>query len=98
MHPTDYFYEPVRYLACHGVISGYADGTFRPYNNTTRGADGQDRRARLRRSPIQTPATPTFTDVPPATRSTRSSRRRRRNSIVSGYAGSRHLPALQTPT
>ena len=24
------------YLACNGVISGYADGTFRPYNNTTR--------------------------------------------------------------
>jgi hypothetical protein len=27
----------VQYLACHGVISGYADGTFRPFNNTTRG-------------------------------------------------------------
>jgi hypothetical protein len=33
----DYFYGPVQYLACHGVIGGYADGTFRPYNNTTRG-------------------------------------------------------------
>jgi carboxypeptidase T len=36
VHPTDYFYIPVQYLACHGVISGYADGTFQPYNNTTR--------------------------------------------------------------
>jgi predicted extracellular nuclease len=35
--PSDYFYVPVQYLACHGVIGGYADGTFRPYNNTTRG-------------------------------------------------------------
>ena len=34
---TDYFYTPVQYLACHGVICGYADGTFRPYNQTTRG-------------------------------------------------------------
>jgi hypothetical protein len=42
---TDYFYEPVRYLFCRGVISGYTtsppcDGTtpcFKPYNNTTRG-------------------------------------------------------------
>jgi plastocyanin len=34
--PTDFFYEPVRYLTCHGVVTGYADGTFRPYNNTTR--------------------------------------------------------------
>ena len=36
MHPTDYFYGPVQYLACHGVISGYGDGTFRPYATTTR--------------------------------------------------------------
>lgn len=35
--PSDYFYEAVRYLYCAGVISGYADNTFRPYNNTTRG-------------------------------------------------------------
>jgi hypothetical protein len=36
VQPTDYFYRPVQYLACHGVISGYADNTFRPYANTTR--------------------------------------------------------------
>jgi hypothetical protein len=42
---TDYFYEPVRYLYCRNVISGYTSnppcdaGTpcFKPYNNTTRG-------------------------------------------------------------
>ncbi|HUS15921.1 MAG TPA: S-layer homology domain-containing protein, partial [Chloroflexia bacterium] len=37
VHPADYFYGPVQYLACHNVISGYSDGTFRPYANTTRG-------------------------------------------------------------
>lgn len=37
VHPTDYFYDAVQYLYCHGAISGYSDGTFRPYNNTTRG-------------------------------------------------------------
>jgi hypothetical protein len=37
VHPTDYFYEAVRYLYCRGVISGYSDNTFRPFNNTTRG-------------------------------------------------------------
>ncbi|MGI8588254.1 MAG: S-layer homology domain-containing protein [Chloroflexia bacterium] len=36
VHPADYFYTPVSYLACHGVVSGYGDGTFRPYANTTR--------------------------------------------------------------
>jgi hypothetical protein len=63
VHSADYFYAPVRYLYCQGVISGYADNTFRPYNNTTRGqmvkivvlGDGLA---------ITTPATPTFADVP----------------------------------
>ncbi len=35
--PTAYYYQGVYYLACHGVISGYSDGTYRPFNNTTRG-------------------------------------------------------------
>src|SRR5207249_4789617 len=63
VHPGDYFYEPVRYLYCRGVISGYGDGTFRPYNNTTRG--------QLTKivvlgfgMPLYTPPTPTFRDVP----------------------------------
>ncbi|MDQ6694354.1 MAG: SBBP repeat-containing protein, partial [Chloroflexota bacterium] len=34
---SDYFYQAVQYLYCHGVIGGYPDGTFRPGNNTTRG-------------------------------------------------------------
>jgi hypothetical protein len=61
--PTDYFYEAVRYLYCAGVISGYSDNTFRPYNPTTRG--------QLTKIvilgfglPLYTPPTPTFTDVP----------------------------------
>ncbi|MDQ2810062.1 MAG: S-layer homology domain-containing protein [Chloroflexota bacterium] len=35
--PTAYYYTPVYDLACHGVISGYSDGTFKPFNTTTRG-------------------------------------------------------------
>ena len=63
VQPTDYFYEAVRYLYCRGVISGYGDHTFRPYNLTTRGqltkivvlAEGWA---------VYTPPTPTFSDVP----------------------------------
>ena len=33
---TDYFWNPVSYLGCHGVVGGYSDGTFRPYNLATR--------------------------------------------------------------
>lgn len=63
VHPSDYFYEPVRYLYCMGAISGYADGTFRPFNTTTRSqltkilviAEGW---------PLLNPEVPTFNDVP----------------------------------
>ena len=37
MQPADYFYDPVRYMYCAGIISGYGDNTFRPFNDTTRG-------------------------------------------------------------
>jgi S-layer homology domain len=60
---SDYFYQAVRYLYCHGIVSGYGDGTFKPYNLTTRGqltkivtlAEGWT---------LYTPPTPTFRDVP----------------------------------
>ncbi len=35
--PDNTFYTHVRCLACRGIISGYADGTFRPNNPVTRG-------------------------------------------------------------
>jgi hypothetical protein len=35
--PADHpFYENIRWLYCKGAVSGYADNTFRPYNNVTR--------------------------------------------------------------
>jgi hypothetical protein len=64
VQPGDYFYTPVRYLYCRDVISGYADNTFRPYNNTTRGqlskivvlAEGWI---------VNCPSNSGFSDVPP---------------------------------
>jgi hypothetical protein len=35
--PTDPFYDVIETAACYGVISGYADGTFREGANVTRG-------------------------------------------------------------
>lgn len=37
VQPEDWFYEPVNWMACQGVVGGYPDGTFRPNNPTTRG-------------------------------------------------------------
>jgi hypothetical protein len=64
VHPTDYFYEAVRFLYCEGAVSGYADGTFRPYDNTTRGQLCKIVVVAMHWD-IYTPPTPTFTDVLP---------------------------------
>jgi hypothetical protein len=59
---SEYFYIPVRYLFCLGAISGYSDGTFRPYSNTTR---GQLTKIVVvaERWPINTTGAPHFSDV-----------------------------------
>jgi subtilisin family serine protease len=35
--PENTFYSFIRCLVCRGIISGYDDGTFRPFNDITRG-------------------------------------------------------------
>ncbi|HMA36041.1 MAG TPA: PQQ-binding-like beta-propeller repeat protein [Chloroflexia bacterium] len=90
VHATDYFYTPVLYLACHGVISGYSNGdgtfSFRPYNNTTR--------AQMVKivvlgfsKPIVTPAggNNTFADVPPSQPFFSVIETAAADNIVSGY-------------
>jgi len=57
------YYDYIYYLACHGIVSGYTDTTFRPNNSATRGqlskmvvlAEGW---------PINTSGGPHFSDVP----------------------------------
>jgi hypothetical protein len=64
VHPSNYFYQAVNWLVCHGIVSGYSDNTFRPYNGATR--------AQLMKIvvlgeawPLYTPPQPTFLDVQP---------------------------------
>ncbi len=61
--PSAYYYTAVYYLACRGVVSGYNDGTFLPFNNTTRG-----QMAKIVVLAYQIPVNPpdggTFADVP----------------------------------
>ncbi len=85
VQPTDYFYQAVTYLACHGAISGYSDGSFRPFNNTTRGqlckivvlAEGWD---------INTTGGPHFTDVPPSNAFYGFVETAFHHEVISGYA------------
>ena len=61
--PTDYYYAAVNYLYCHGAISGYADGSFRPYNDTTRAQVSKIIVISVGWA-INTTGGPHFTDVP----------------------------------
>jgi subtilisin family serine protease len=60
---TDWFYQYVEYVSLRGIANGYADGTFRPYANATRGQIAKMVVLGMN-LPIVTPATPTFSDVP----------------------------------
>lgn len=89
--PTDYFYEGVRYLYCNGVISGYADNTFRPYTNTTRGQMAKIVVLAFNLD-IYTPPNPTFSDVPTDHSFYTYIETAAYNRIVSGYADSTFRP------
>ncbi|HMA36680.1 MAG TPA: S-layer homology domain-containing protein, partial [Chloroflexia bacterium] len=90
VHAPDYFYTPVLYLACHGVISGYANGdgtySFRPYNQTTRAQQVKIVVLGFAR-PIMTPAggNSTFADVPPSQPFFAVVETAAADQIVSGY-------------
>jgi amidase len=57
-------YSYVSYLFCNGIISGYADGTFRPNEGSTRGQFAKMLVLGLRWVPYD-PVQPTFSDVRP---------------------------------
>ena len=89
--PDDYFYTAVRYLYCAGVVSGYSDNTFRPYNNTTR--------AQLSKIIVLAegwtdpcPSTGHCTDVPPSNPFFCFIETAYAHGVISGYADGTFLP------
>lgn len=82
---SDYFFEPVHYLVCHGVISGYDDHTFRPFNDTTRGQMAKIVVLGFG-VPIYTPTTATFNDVPTTDKFFTWVESAAKAGIISGYA------------
>ncbi len=91
VYSGDYFYEAVRYLYCIGAISGYADNTFRPYNNTTRAqlckiivlSEGWD---------IDTTGGPHFSDVPEGSDFYDYIETAYNHSIITGYSNGTFRP------
>ncbi len=63
--PLDSPFAPaIEYLAAHGIVAGYSDNTFRPGAGATRAQVAKMVVTGLG-LPITTPATATFSDVPP---------------------------------
>jgi hypothetical protein len=85
VHPGDYFYEAVQHMFCAGVISGYSDNSFRPYNNTTRGQICKIVTLFLG-MPINTMGGPHFLDVPASNPFYSYVETAYNAGIISGYA------------
>jgi hypothetical protein len=85
-----YNYDFIYYLACHGIVSGYADTTFRPNNPTTRG-----QLAKIASNSAgynDTVTVQSFADVPPSNTFYVWIQRIASRGLISGYACGGHNP------
>jgi hypothetical protein len=91
VNPTDYFYAPVLDLYSRGAIAGYPDGTFRPYNNITRGQIAKVVVLALQ-WPQANPATGTFSDVAPGSTFFPYVETAVQHGVISGYPDGTYRP------
>jgi hypothetical protein len=98
--PEDPFHSFIICLACRGVLGGYADGSFRPYNNITR---GQIAKVVSNAAGFQEPVTgQTYEDVPPTHTFWEWIERLSTRVVMSGYpcgqrTGEPCVPPLNRP-
>ncbi len=84
--PTAYYYTGVYYLACRGVISGYSDGTYKPFNNTTRAQMTKIVTLAFNLALVTPPPTGTFADVDSSSVFYQLIETAAARSLVSGYS------------
>jgi hypothetical protein len=89
--PNYWAYSFIEFLAQRGIISGYADGTFRPNSTATR-AQLSKMVVVARGWPITTPPTPTFRDVPATHAFYQYIETARAHNVISGYADGTFRP------
>ena len=94
MPDTNTFFPAIRCLACRGIISGYADGTFRPNNHVTRGQLSKII-VSARAWTLLDPQTPSFTDVPPGSTFYPFIETARAHNIVGGYGDGTFRPTAE---
>jgi hypothetical protein len=83
--PGSTFYPDVEVGYAHGILSGYADGTYRPAVPVTR-AQVTKLTVLARGLPLLRPTTPTFSDVPPDDWAYAYIETAAAHAIVGGYA------------
>lgn len=81
---TNWAYVYVNYLYCHGAITGYSDGTFRPNNSSSRGQFTKILVLSFGWTPYA-PALPTFSDVPPPSTFYAYVESAVQHGVISGY-------------
>ena len=92
LHPGDYFYQSAHELMHRGLLSGYPDCTFRPYNPITRGKLAQIlAEVAVYEDPIS-PTQHTFVDVPSSSSFWIYIERLARHASISGYADGTFRP------
>jgi len=90
--PIEYWaYGYIKWAACHGIISGYADGTFHPEASITR-AQVVKQIALAAGWSLISPATPTFSDVPPSFWAYSYVETAAAHGVISGYADGTFRP------
>ncbi len=90
--PGDWSYAYVETGVAHGVVGGYADGSFRPNNPVTRGQLCKIL-VLAGRWPLEEPPEPRFTDVPPGSPFYPYVETAHAFGIISGYADNTFRPS-----
>ena len=88
---SNWAYSYVSYLYCDGVVSGYADGTFRPNAGSSRGQFAKMLVLGMGWYPYEAP-NPTFTDVPPGSTFYTYIESAYLHGAVAGYSDGRFRP------
>jgi hypothetical protein len=92
VQPGSTFYAFVRCLACRGIIAGYADGTYRPNNNVTRGQAAKIIANSAGYNEPIPPTQQTFNDVLPGSTFWVYIERVALHDVVSGYSDGTFRP------
>jgi hypothetical protein len=91
--PAHPFFGFIRCLACHGIVGGYSDGTFRPGNNVTRGQMAKFVANAAGYNDLIPPTRQTFRDVPHSDPFWLYIERTYAHGVISGYTDNTFQPA-----